>query len=179
MRSGGDLTELIDAAKAGDPFAFGRLIEESGPSAYLAALGVLGCADDARDAVQDAALRAWQRLPGLRQPAAWPTWFRRIAVRAALDRVRRGHWGREVQLRSDLDRPQSDPALSPDEHLTLLAGIGRLSAADRAVLSLRFGSDLEVADVAAALAIPLGTAKARIHRALGRLRKQLGEDDDD
>jgi RNA polymerase sigma-70 factor (ECF subfamily) len=178
MRSGGQLTDLVDAAKAGDRLAFSSLIEEASPAAYRAALGVLGSPDDARDALQDAALRAWQRLAGLRQPAAWPSWFRRIAVRTALDRARQGHRGREMQL-LEFDQPESDPAPAADQHLTLLAALSRLSADDRAVLSLRFGSDLEVPDVAAALAIPLGTAKARLHRALGRLRAQLGEDDHD
>jgi DNA-directed RNA polymerase specialized sigma24 family protein len=54
----------------------------------------------------------------------------------------------------------------------MLSAVGRLSLADREVLALRFGADLEVPDMAAALGIPLGTAKARLHRALGRLRKQ-------
>jgi len=44
---------------------------------------------------------------------------------------------------------------------------------DRALLVLRFGLDLELPDVAAALGIPLGTAKSRLHRAVARLRTQL------
>lgn len=178
MRSDGQLPELIDAAMAGDRMAFSDLIERDGPLAYRAALAVLGSAEDARDAVQNASLRAWQRLPDLREPSAWPSWYRRIAVRAAIDYARQRHRGREVSLPAHLDGQHPDPAPASDERLTILAALSRLSLDDRAVLGLRFGADLEVPDIAATLGIRLGTAKARLHRALRRLRTALGEDDD-
>lgn len=179
MRSDGQLPELIAAAKAGDREAFSGLIERDAALAYRAALAVLGSAEDARDAVQDASLRAWQRLPDLREPHAWPSWYRRIAVRAAIDQARRRHRGREASLVTDLDGQHPDPAPASDERLTILAALSRLPVDDRAVLGLRFGADLEVPDIAATLGIPLGTAKARLHRALRRLRTALGENDDD
>jgi len=139
---------------------------------------VLGSAEDARDAVQNASLRAWQHLPELREPSAWPSWYRRIVVRAAIDRARQRHRSREVSLSANLDDGQyPDPAPASDEHLTILAALSRLSVDDRSVLGLRFGADLEVPDIAATLGIRLGTAKARLHRALRRLRTALGEDD--
>jgi RNA polymerase sigma-70 factor (ECF subfamily) len=178
MDSDGRLLELIEAARAGNRMAFSDLIERDAPIAYRAALAVLGSAEDARDAVQDASLRAWQRLPDLREPSAWPSWYRRIAVRAAIDRARQRHRALETSLPANLDDQQADPAPASDEHLTILAALSRLSVDDRAVLGLRFGADLEVPDIAATLGIRLGTAKARLHRALRRLRTALGEDDD-
>jgi RNA polymerase sigma factor (sigma-70 family) len=179
MRSDGKLPELIAAAKAGDRMAFSVLLERDVALAYRAALAVLGSGDDARDAVQEASLRAWQRLPDLREPSAWPYWYRRIAVRAAIDQARQRHRGREVSLPTDLNNGQHpDPAPASDERLTILAALSRLSLDDRAVLGLRYGADLEVPDIAATLGIRLGTAKARLHRALGRLRTALGEDDE-
>ena len=59
------------------------------------------------------------------------------------------------------------------DRLELLAAFDRLGPEDRAILALRFYADLEIPDAAAALGIPLGTAKSRLHRALGRLREQL------
>jgi RNA polymerase sigma-70 factor (ECF subfamily) len=179
MDSDGRLPELIRAAKAGDRMAFSNLIERDGSLAYRAALAVLGSAEDARDVVQNASLRAWQRLPDLREPSAWPSWYRRIVVRTAVDYARQRHRSREMSLRIDIDTGQGpDPALSSDERLTILAAVNRLSPDDRAVLGLRFGADLDVPDIAATLGIRLGTAKARLHRALRRLRKAMGEDDD-
>ena len=72
--------------------------------------------------------------------------------------------------------PTADPSAAAAEHITLLVAIGSLPPDDRAILGLRYAADLGVADVADALGIRLGTAKARLHRALGRLRVALGEE---
>lgn len=67
-------------------------------------------------------------------------------------------------------------AIAPDHGAAVAArmeiesAFGQLSADDRALLALRFYADLEVPDAAAALGIPLSTAKSRLSRALGRLR---------
>jgi hypothetical protein len=67
-------------------------------------------------------------------------------------------------------------AIAPDHgaavaaRLEIEAAFGQLSPEDRALLALRFYADLEVPDAAATLGIPLGTAKSRLSRALGRLR---------
>lgn len=175
MSHGGELGELVEAATAGDRGAFEQLFERDAPVAYRAALAVLHSPHDAEDAIQDAALRAWERLPQLRDPAGWSGWFQRIAIRAALDRARRGPRARELTISTDLDRAGPDPAPVSDDRLTLLEAMGRLSADDRAILGLRFGADLEVPDLAAVLGIRLGTAKARLHRALARLRAILAE----
>jgi RNA polymerase sigma-70 factor (ECF subfamily) len=58
----------------------------------------------------------------------------------------------------------------------VLQALAGLSADDRAMIALRFGADLEVPDVAAALGIPLGTAKSRLHQAIARLRARLESD---
>lgn len=163
--------ELVEAAIAGDRDAFEGLLEAAAPAAYRAALAVLGSPEDARDALQEAALRAWRHLPELRNAGAWHAWFGRIAVRAAQDQARQRRRAQE-RTALDLDEQIPDPAPGVVERLAMLNAVGRLSAADREVLALRFGADLEVPDLAAALGIPLGTAKARLHRALGRLRKQ-------
>jgi DNA-directed RNA polymerase specialized sigma24 family protein len=76
---------------------------------------------------------------------------------------------------------EPDPGPAADERLTILAALSRMSPDDRVVLGLRFAADLEVPDLAAALGIRLGTAKARLHRALRRLAIELtkyGEDDE-
>jgi RNA polymerase sigma factor (sigma-70 family) len=66
--------------------------------------------------------------------------------------------------------------LGTEDRLELLSAYDRLSPDDRAILALRYFADLEMPDVAAALGIPLGTAKSRSHRALGRLRAQLRQE---
>jgi RNA polymerase sigma-70 factor (ECF subfamily) len=175
VRPGGELDDLVEAARAGDRLAFEQLLERDAPIAYRAALAVLRSPTDAEDALQEAVLRAWQRLPQLRDPAGWTAWFRRIAVRAAIDHARRGYHVREVILDPEA-APSADPLAAAADHVTLLDAIGSLPPDDRAILGLRYAADLGVADVADALGIRLGTAKARLHRALGRLRVALGEE---
>jgi DNA-directed RNA polymerase specialized sigma24 family protein len=73
--------ELVLAARLGDEVAFARLIESEAPRAYRAVLAVVRSPEDAQEVMQDATMRAWRQLRGLRDAASWPAWFRRIAVR--------------------------------------------------------------------------------------------------
>lgn len=169
----GELEELVREAAAGDRSAFASLMEPHMSAAYRAALAVLGSPDDAREAVQEAALRAWQRLPQLRDAAAFPAWFRRIATRAALDMSRRAYRVRELTLAAPNELFYEDPAPHTDDSVAVLAALARLSHDERALLGLRYGADLTVPDAAAALGINEGTAKARLHRALKKVRAEL------
>lgn len=171
--------ELVLAARLGDEVAFARLIQEEAPRTYRAVLAVVRSPEDAQEVMQDASIRAWRQLPGLRDPGNWAAWFRRIAVNQALDRA-----GRQGRIRLHEISPDSfeaevgrDPSSGWAERAAVMAALQLLPKEDRAVLGLRFGADLAVPDVAAALAIPLGTAKSRLHRALGRLAAALGDDD--
>lgn len=171
---------IVTAAGRGDQRAFATLVEMEATTAYRLAFAILGSHADAEDAAQDAFIRAWRDLPSLRDPSRWPAWFRRLVVRSALDRARRRRRRAEIRLDPadggafEPHRPDAfGPVAFRDERLQALAG---LSADDRAVIALRFGADLELPDVAAALGIPLGTAKSRLHRAIARLRARLEPD---
>ena len=169
---------IVIAAGRGDRRAFAALVEMEATTAYRLAFAILGSHADAEDAAQDAFIRAWRDLPTLRDPARWPAWVRRLVLRSAIDRTRQRRRRAEIRL-DPVDggafEPSGPDAIGPiafrEELLQALAG---LSADDRAVIALRFGADLEVPDVAAALGIPLGTAKSRLHRAILRLRARLG-----
>ena len=166
--------EIVTAAARGDRHAFATLVEIESMTAYRVAYGVLGSHAEAEDAVQDAFIRAWRDLPTLRDPARWSAWFRRLVVRSAIDRARRARRQTTVRLDPALDGafdPPGPDALGPIETSDeLLRALAALSVDDRAMIALRFGADLEVPDVAAALGIPLGTAKSRLSRAVARLR---------
>jgi RNA polymerase sigma-70 factor (ECF subfamily) len=171
-----EIAELVSDALAGDRSAFACLLERETPSAYRAALAILRSPEEARDVVQEASVRAWQELPRLRRADAWPAWFRRITVRQALDERRHARHTRESQSIADAWLDAADPTVNIDETITLLAGFSRLRPEDRAILALRFHLDLTVPDVAEALGMRVGTAKARIHRAIARLRAELRDD---
>ncbi|HWH23257.1 MAG TPA: sigma-70 family RNA polymerase sigma factor [Candidatus Limnocylindria bacterium] len=168
--------ELVEAAVAGDRSAFAQLLELNGKQAYVAALSVLGSPEEARDAVQEGALRAWQQLPALRDRSAWPAWFRRICVRAAIDASRRARRVREIRLFEASAASERDTSTMTDALVSVQAAMKVLSAEDRALLGLRYGADLTVPEAAAALGLNVGTAKARLHRSLAKLRAELDRD---
>lgn len=171
--------ELVLAARLGDEVAFGRLIDAEAPRTYRAVLAIVRSPEDAQEVMQDASIRAWRQLRGLREADRWPAWFRRIAVRQAFDRA--GRQGRirvrEVSLDSAEGETSHDPSSGWANRASVMSALALLANEDRALLGLRFGADLAVPDVAAALGIPLGTAKSRLHRALGRLATAMGDDD--
>jgi RNA polymerase sigma-70 factor (ECF subfamily) len=168
--------QAILAARSGDAAAFARLVHAETPAAYRLALSIVRSPAEAEDAVQEAFLRAWRDIGKLREPELWPAWFRRLTVRSAIDQTRRRPRVREMDLELAFELPGLEPAVQPADRLELMAAFDRLSADDRAILALRFYADLEIPDAAAALGIPLGTAKSRLHRALGRLRGQLEQE---
>jgi RNA polymerase sigma factor (sigma-70 family) len=165
--------DLVIAARAGDGDAFMDLVQLETPDAFRLALAILRQPFDAEDALQEAFVRAWRELPRLRDPESWPAWFRRITVNCAIDASRRKKASRIVPLGFHEPPPEADSSAGTADRDEVTRAMGHLDANDRALLALRFGHDLELPDVAAALGIPLGTAKSRLHRALGRLRKKL------
>ena len=161
------LRTLVDAAVAGDREAFGALVEPSIPRALGAAAILTRSESDAADAVQEALLSAWLGLRALRDAEAFPAWFRRHVVRAAMRSARRR--GQVVEL--DVDLPADSGALERAvAHRTLGRAFDRLGADDRLILTLHHYLGLATAETAELLGIPTGTVKSRVHAAIGRLR---------
>jgi RNA polymerase sigma-70 factor (ECF subfamily) len=165
--------DLVIAARAGDGDAFMDLVQLETPEAFRLTLAILRHPSDAEDALQEAFVRAWRELPGLRDLERWPAWFRRITVNAAIDTARRKKAFHIVPLGFHEPPPMADGSAGLADRDEVTRAMGHLDSKDRALLALRFGHDLELPDVAAALGIPLGTAKSRLHRALGRMRKEM------
>ena len=83
-----DLVDLVIAARAGDRAAFGTIVRRFQDMAFGGAYARLGDVDESQDAAQEAFLDAWRLLGDLRDPAAFPGWFRRIVLKHA-DRIAR------------------------------------------------------------------------------------------
>jgi RNA polymerase sigma factor (sigma-70 family) len=165
--------DLVIAARAGDGDAFMDLVQLETPDAFRLSLAIMRHYFDAEDALQEAFVRAWRELPRLHDPERWQAWFRRIVVSSAIDTGRRKNARRIVPLGYHEPPPAADGSIGLAARDEVTRAMGHLDANDRALLALRFGHDLELPDVAVALGIPLGTAKSRLHRALGRMRKEL------
>ena len=112
----------------------------------------------------------------LMEPRLFRPWAFRIASRAAFSHLRRVR-RRGVEESADLvlaSLPAADPPPG-NELLTELLDSDVLSPASRAVLVLHFQEDMELAEVAAVLEIPLGTVKSRLAYGLKTLRRYLAE----
>src|SRR5688572_26286363 len=81
--------ELVDRARRGDHDAFAELAGAAIPRLDAAAWLILRDAEQAKDAVQNALVRAWRDLPTLRDPDRFDAWLRRLTVRACIDEARR------------------------------------------------------------------------------------------
>jgi RNA polymerase sigma-70 factor (ECF subfamily) len=161
--------DLVEAACAGDREAFASLVRPHLDVALGVARLVAGSHEDGRDAVQEALLSAWQDLPKLRDPQAFPAWFRRHVVRQAVRAGRRRGWQAIREL--DVEVPADDRALELALDLRQLdRAFDRLSPDDRLVLALRHLWDLPGSEIASVLGVPEGTVKSRVHAAMARLR---------
>ena len=144
--------------------------------------GVLGSSADVAEVLQDAFLRcwrSWQRGQRPRDPVAWifvVTW--NVAVDSRRRQRRRPE---PAALDEDETLMQPTTETAPghalerqEEVARAQAAIERLHDAEKQVFLLRVSGGLTFEAVAAALAIPVGTAKTRMRTALQRLRRSLG-----
>lgn len=174
-----DQRALIDRARRGEHDAFTDLIDARLARLDAAARLILRDGELARDAVQEALIRAWRDLPGLRDPERFDAWMHRLLVNACLDLVRRRK-RRVIEVKlSPID------TLATPDHASALAdrqlldqALARLSPGHRAVVALHYLLGMPLPDVARSLGIPVGTAKSRLHYALGAMRSTVtGEPD--
>ena len=166
--------ELVERAQQGDHDAFETLAGAAIRRLDTAARLVLRDPDWAKDAVQEALVRAWRNLPGLRDPDRFDAWLHRLLVRACYDELRK-HRRRPIEVElTDLDLHFAiDETRASDERDALERGFRRLDPDQRLVVVLHYYLDLPLPEVAATLGVPLGTAKSRLHRGLATLRRRL------
>ena len=172
-----DQRELVERAMRGDHDAFailaGRLVARLDAAARL----ILRDPELARDAVQEGFIGAWRNLPTLRDPDRFEAWLHRLVFRACIDTLRRrGRRPIEVEL-TPIDGPAiSDMATIVADRDLLDAALRRLKPEVRAVMVLHFYLGLPLTEAAAALDIPVGTAKSRLHRGLADMRASITAD---
>lgn len=149
-----------------------RLAARLEPSYRLATL-LLGDRRLAEEATHDAVVKALAASTSLRDPAAFDAWFRRILVNACRDAGRRRGTERTRSIDDDTPVPSlPDPNADHAERDALRRALADLSLEHREVIVLRFYADLAIDDIARSLGIRAGTAKSRLHRALGVLRAE-------
>jgi RNA polymerase sigma-70 factor (ECF subfamily) len=171
--------DLVVRARQGDRDAFSEIVARSiGRLTGLARL-ILRDEHAAQDAAQDACMQAWRSLPGLRDVDRFEAWMHQLIVRACLQAIRRNKRVVAAEIRLT---PADEPATTGgegtiDAHDQLERALARIPAEQRAVVVLVYYLDLPLADAAAAMGIPVGTAKSRLSRATQALRAAIEADE--
>jgi RNA polymerase sigma-70 factor (ECF subfamily) len=160
---------LIRDTARGDEQAFVLLIEPLLPAAHRLAIGMLRSESDAEDAVQDAALKAWQHFGRFRRGSELKPWLLTIVANECRHKTRSRWWS--VIRGSEAPEKPADRAASVDaESMDLRRALYLLPHDQRLVLILRFYLDLSYEEVAQTLGISSKAAKSRTYRAVQRLR---------
>ncbi len=188
---GESLAEVIAGAKRGDAGAFDTLVDEYGGRVYGFVFRLTGSRHDAEDLVQEVFLRLVRTIARYEHDGRFEAWIFRIAANLVRDRVRKvrrtptqesgdrdwsGGEGESSTRFGDTpsDTPASDASLSHREDVERLnEAMARLPDGEREVILLRHFSQLSFKEIAELMQTPLGTALARAHRGLARLREMM------
>jgi RNA polymerase sigma-70 factor (ECF subfamily) len=170
-------TELVDRARRGDREAFSVLAAGAVDRLYATARFILRDADLAEDATQEALVHAWRDLPNLRDVERFDAWLHRLLVRKCSDIGRhRRRWRAQIAV-LPREPAQLDDSTDLADREQLERGLRRLTDAQRTILVLNFYVGLSPTETAAALDIPVGTAKSRLHYAIDALRAAIAADE--
>ncbi|MEZ4658179.1 MAG: sigma-70 family RNA polymerase sigma factor [Caldilineaceae bacterium] len=181
-----DINYTIQAARSGDEWAFGFLIEYYRSAAERVAQHILRTEEAAADAVQEAFIKVHRAIPRF-QDGNFRSWLLRIVTNTCYDHLRRQKRRAAVSLDELLEQAGADTALpqivdteDPEmvavnrEGMTLLLqAVEQLPHWHRDVVLLIDIHGYDYAEAAEMLNIPLGTIKSRLSRARASLRNQL------
>lgn len=181
------LESLIHRARNKEPDAFDAIIDHFGPRLFGYACRMVGSRVDAEDLLQELFLRVVKKIEGYQHEGQFEAWLFRIATNLVRDRIRRlqrkpthvsiddNHDDeRSTTQRFALTDPSATAPSESSEHRELCDqlqnALEQIPVAEREVVMLRHFSQLTFAQIAAAMETPLGTALAREHRGLRKLR---------
>jgi RNA polymerase sigma-70 factor (ECF subfamily) len=178
---------LLASARAGDSAAFECLVMPHWDALLRITQRILRNREDAEDAVQTAFLDAFRNLNGFRGYSRFSSWLTRIAMNAALMRLRVSRRKRETSLDEVTETGEARANFHPVEtrpnpeqeylwkegRVLLEKGLKKLRPLYVEVLHLRNVQELSAKETARILELPVGTVKARLHRARTKLARDM------
>ena len=172
-------SDIVVAAQHGDANAFGEIVARFQSMAVAIAFGMLGDAHLAQDAAQDAFIDAYLSLGLLREPAAFPGWFRRIVVRHADRQLRYGarEWPLD-DLREFVDADDDQPSDALDALYTqarVRDALGGLPHRQRVLTQLFYLDGYSQQEIVDFLDLPLSSVKKGLFQARKRLREEMSD----
>ncbi len=176
--------ELMVRMTEGDQESLSELMRRHHQRLFRLALGYLRDADDALEVVQASFVKAYRGAARWDRASEVAPWLTRIAINESIDRYRRARRRRAMEEpltpEDAHDGRWTAEGPSPErrvlgrelrEHID--TALGALPERQRAIFVLRHYQGMELAEIAGALDMRLGTVKSGLHRALERLRELL------
>lgn len=176
--------DLVRRAQAGDAAAMNELLSRHYDRVRAVCRRVAGSSADADDATQEALIRIVRGIGSFDGRSSFATWAYRIATNTTLDELRKRRRRPQLHVvRGEHGDPPPEPVdpraerdiTAPADRLALDAALADLAEEFRAPLVLRDVGDLDYAEIAEALGVPLGTVKSRIARGRRQLAETLGD----
>ena len=178
---------LVERVKAGDISAYDELVRKYERQIFRIAQHITQNREDAEDVMQDAFLKAYEKLEQFQGNAKFYTWLVRIAVNESLMRLRKRRTGRTVSMDEDIEteegrvpRDFADWAPDPEQNYDnaelseiLRKTIQGLPRGFRVVFALRDIEGLSTEETAEALNLSVPAVKSRLLRARLQLRERL------
>ena len=173
-----------DAGKAalarwatGDQTAFAWIVGEYQSMVFSIAYHFLRDRGLAEELAQEVFLHLFKNLRAIQSASHLVYWLRKVTSHRCIDQARRQKLRPRVSLTEYLEHAPEPASRGPVSD-PLLAGVlqrlvARLPERSRMIVILRFQEDLEPAEIAEMLSIPLGTVKSNLHRSLALLRARL------
>jgi RNA polymerase sigma-70 factor (ECF subfamily) len=167
VRGGPSDAEQVEAARAGDRAAFGRLFRRYAPMVHGLLLARVR-PSEVDDLMQDVFVTALEKLGGLRNEEAFGPWLAATAKNRAID----FHRAKKpmAELPEDLGRPDAERA----EAERVLYAIRALPEAYREPLVLRLVEGMTGPEIAAQVGLEQGSVRVNLHRGMKLLREKLG-----
>ena len=178
--------KLVAAARAGDQDAFGELIMRHADRVFRVTHGITRHREDAEDALQESIASAFVHLASFKEASSFSTWLTRIAINAALMRLRRKRLSREVPI----DEPKEvalvpgswvtiDALPNPEEWYTnhehckiLRQAVAKLRPSLRKTIEVYNLQENTLQETAKILGISTAAVKARMFHARTALRRE-------
>jgi RNA polymerase sigma-70 factor (ECF subfamily) len=174
--------EIVVRVRDGETDAFEELVRKHGRRVYRSLLGILGNAQEAEDALQDAFMKAFQHLPHFEGRSRFSTWLVRIAINTGLQRVRSRKEVDSLDEENEEFRPRNIQAWSdtPEEFYSreelrklVEKEVMKLPVKYRLALMLRDLEELPTEEAAVALGLSVPGLKARVLRGRLMLRESM------
>lgn len=180
--------ELVESAQRGDRDAAGALLERHELAVFRACRRLLPQGEDVEGAVQETLLRALRSLTRFSGQGSFGGWLIAIAVNLCRDRLRRRRLvpfqplevgdddaADPIAVLSSSEPSPERVAMARQAVERLRREVARLPRRQQEVFALRFFVGLDLAGIAEALAVDVGTVKTHLHRAVQRVRAAVEE----